>query len=129
MQISLVTWQFVRLMVYLENHPGLGRSNDLPALGDAWRDLWQPIDAELAELSESDFESYADMMMGQNVVIEAVAPAHVAACAQALQAIAKDLGTALERESRNKAADTAHLENLEFERSELMRKTGELNES
>lgn len=113
--LDFTVWQFVRLMVHLEESaPAEAGDDALPPLLEAWQDIWEPLDSELTELGESDFEAYADMMMDQDVIVEDVPPAHVNQAVAGLQAVAG----ILEQEIAQGPAPE-HLESLEYERDSL----------
>ncbi len=116
MKIELTIWQFVRLMVFLEEHPDTGGDGDLPPLLDAWSDAWQEVDKNLEDLSEDDFEAYADMMMDENVTIDDVASSHALSAADTLVKISEMMQAVIEN-----GADEESKESLEFEKSELLR--------
>ncbi len=116
MKIELTIWQFVRLMVFLEEHPDTGGDGGLPPLLEAWSDVWHEVDKKLEDLSENDFEAYADMMMDENVSIDDVASTHALSTADALIKIAEMMQDVIEG-----GADEEDKESLEFEKSELLR--------
>ena len=116
MKIELTIWQFVRLMVFLEEHPDTGEDDDLPPLLEAWSDAWQEVDKKLEELSGDDFEAYADMMMDESVTMDDVASYHALSAASALIKIAEMMQDVIES-----GADEESKESLEFEKSELFR--------
>lgn len=112
MEIRVTVWQFVRLMVHLEE--GAGHSPAETALLDAWRDVWRPLDQELGELAERDFEAYSELMMDQDVIIEDATADQAHAAAKTLGRVMDDMDAAIEA-----GGDPAHLQNLKFERREL----------
>ena len=115
-KLRFTVWQFVRLMVHLEDRQ-IAKPGPRPeetALLDAWAEIWSPLDQDLARLAESDTDAYSDMMMDQDVVIEEATPAQVLAAKAALEAVIKEMDLALKR-----GGDTALLESLAFERREL----------
>lgn len=113
--LDFTVWQFVRLMVHLEeSESAQATDKDLPPLLEAWTDIWQPLDEELIALGESDFEAYADMMMDQDVIIDDVPPGHVDQVVDGLKAVAG----ILEAEIAQGVAPE-HLESLEYERDSL----------
>lgn len=116
MKIELTIWQFVRLMVFIEEHPDTGGGNGLAPLLQEWHDIWQAVDQDLEDLADNDFEAYADMMMDESVVIDDVASNHAIAAADALAEIAKMMQGIIDA-----GTDEENKENLEFEKSELLR--------
>jgi len=116
MKIELTIWQFVRLMVFIEEHPDTGGDDGLAPLLQEWQDIWQAVDQDLEDLADNDFEAYADMMMDESVVIDDVASSHAIAAADALVEITKMMQGMIDS-----GMDEENKENLEFEKSELLR--------
>ena len=106
-EIEITVWQFVRLMVDLEEHAPSGEAYA------AWSEAWNELDRRLEELRQLDHESYADLMMNQEVVIQAD-KARLEQAAKALGRVVKALGKALGKEK-----DTAARDVLLFEQGEL----------
>jgi len=106
-EIEITVWQFVRLMVDLEEH---APSSEAYA---AWSDAWTELDRRLEELRQRDHESYADLMMNQEVVIEAD-KTRLEQAAKALGRVVKALGKSLGKEKEAAARD-----DLLFEQGEL----------
>lgn len=72
-ELRMPVWQFVRLMVQVEEtlKSRKGRKKD-PAvqdLYDAWDDIWLELDHRLAELGRDDPEAFSELMMRQDVVL------------------------------------------------------------
>lgn len=120
MELRFTVWQFVRLMVHLEDaaKPAAAQRR----LYEAWRDVWTPLDRELADLAAGDAEAYSTMMMDQDVVFEDATSDQAAAAAGALEAVMADLDAAIAQEA-DKAegpdGDEAFVQSLKFERREL----------
>ena len=116
MELHFTVWQFVRLMVHGETHP--------EALFEAWADIWQSLDADLARLAESDGDAYSDMMMNQNIIIQDATPSQARAAATALKQVMDELDAAIP-----KAEDASeHQQSLKFERRELRQLTRKFNQ-
>ena len=112
MELRFTVWQFVRLMVHLEER---AEDHALDAdLLSAWADIWTPLDQELAQLAERDFEAYGELMMDQDVVIEDAGHTQIQAAHAALMRVVTEMDAAIER-----GGEPAHLQNLKFERREL----------
>jgi len=111
-EIRFTVWQFVRLMVHLEESTDI--SADQSALKDSWNDQWQPLDQELGELAERDFEAYGELMMDQDVVIEDATAGQALIAGQVIERVQADMDQAIEA-----GGEPAHLQNLKFERREL----------
>jgi len=110
-ELTFDIWQFVRLMVHLEDREEVGEPSAL--LAD-WRDIWEPLDQELAQLHEEDFDAYSDMMMGQFITVEEVEPGLAREAADALAAVIAELDGMIA-----KAKDAEEKDPLTFERGEL----------
>jgi hypothetical protein len=111
-ELRFTVWQFVRLMVHLEETSK--RSRDQEALFTAWSDVWTPLDQDLAHLGASDADAYSDMMMDQDVVIEDATAEQAATAKVVLQAVIETMDTAIKSERDQKLLDS-----LTFERREL----------
>lgn len=112
MELRFTVWQFVRLMVHLEEHPA--QSATAKALYAAWADVWAALDRDLARLAQDDMDAYSEMMLDQDVVIEDATPDQVATAKAALEAVIAEMDRALEAE-----AEKTMLDSLKFERREL----------
>ena len=115
-EVRFSIWQFVRLMVYLEdqNANAEGANTDQLTLFNAWSEVWGRLDRDLTRLAESDMDAYAEMMMDQEVVIEdATAPLIITAKA-AFTAVIQDMDKAIDA-----GGDKHLMDSLTFERREL----------
>ncbi len=72
--LRLPVWQFVRVMVQVEETLAQAPDAAAASLSQAWSDVWRELDAALTRLGEADSQAFADLMMDQEVVLEAVAP-------------------------------------------------------
>lgn len=111
-EIRFTVWQFVRLMVHLEDQAKL--SPDEQALFKAWNDVWKPLDENLAHLAASDVDAYSDMMMDQDVVIENATAEQAATAKAALDAVMGEMDATIAAGGDDDAVDS-----LKFERREL----------
>jgi len=102
-------WQFVRVMVYLEDTGGKN------ALLTRWGDVWSELDKKLADLAENDFEAYSDLMMNQNVVFHEAGNDDVAQVLKALDGVIVQMKGTL----KQKDLDDQQTESLIFEIGEL----------
>lgn len=118
-EVRFTVWQFVRLMVYLEDH---SEGNAEAALLSAWSDVWARLDKDLARLSESDMDAYAEMMMEQEVVIEDATPPLISTAKTALQAVLVDMGNAIEAGGEKNLIDSLMFESREL--AQLIKKIG-----
>jgi hypothetical protein len=125
MVLRFTVWQFVRLMVHLEDHKST-LSKPQVQLYDAWADVWTPLDQDLAQLAANDPDAYSDMMMDQDVVIEDAPSSQAETARTTLEAVIEAMDAEI--------ADTDDLdliESLKFERRELnqlVRKLGRQNQ-
>ena len=128
--LHLDVWQFVRLMVQMEEtlkragfepRSGKGGGGALKSLYDLWEDLWVDLDAQLVDLGRRDPEAFADLMMDQEVVLE-----NPPAGARGL--VADELSKVVDALKRQLARteDPAQVEDLSFERDELIATIHEL---
>lgn len=116
--IRMDVWQFVRLMVQLEETlaaaPAGGKGSALKALYDRWEDTWVDLDARLVDLGKHDMDAFADLMMNQEVVLERIDTAEKVLIAGELNKVVKTIGRQLSRTD-----DPGEVEDLSFERDEL----------
>ena len=68
-EVCLDVWQFVRIMVRLEETAEVRGPRSRDRLYRAWRAPWDEIDRELARLGKSDAGAFADLMMDHGVVL------------------------------------------------------------
>lgn len=67
--LRLTVWQFVRLMVQVDETLAAKPDPAVQAVKDMWDDIWLDIDARLEELGRNDPDGFATMMMDQEVVL------------------------------------------------------------
>ena len=118
-EIRFTVWQFVRLMVHLEDRPKPTAAE--AALLTAWGDIWAPVDQELARLAQSDADGYAEMMMGQDVVIDAPATDLTATAKAALETVMAEMDRVIDV-----GGEDDLISSLKFERRELRQLTRKL---
>lgn len=68
--VDFVTWQFVRLMVRLEQTAGEDAARS--RLLESWQADWAALDRKLEELRQDDFEAFADLMMNHEITFDEV---------------------------------------------------------
>ncbi|MEQ8602892.1 MAG: hypothetical protein RIB45_06205 [Marivibrio sp.] len=113
--LTLDVWQFVRLMVRMEETLQAGDgSSALRQLYERWEDLWVDLDARLVDLGRTDMDAFADLMMEQEVVLEDVPPGAYALVADELEKVTAELKRTLSH-----TEDPAQVEDLSFERDEI----------
>jgi hypothetical protein len=104
--LEFIVWQFVRVMVHLEEHGAKGAGS----LYADWRSTWEKLDKRLESLAASDPDAFARLMMAEKVVIDCRSPAHLRDAIAAAKAVAKQLRAAV-----RSGADPDHSQDLEFE--------------
>lgn len=119
MELRFTVWQFVRLMVHIEETAN--PSKPLKTLQAAWDDVWQPLDGELSELAERDFDAFSELMMDQDVVIEDATVEQAATAQHVITEIMAAMDRTIEEGGRADSShdDSEHIQNLKFERREL----------
>jgi len=123
MQIRFTVWQFVRVMVWLEESQG--KSVALKKAYEAWADTWTPIDQELAKLAADDHDAYSAMMMDQEVVLEGVPKEQGREVLKALEAVTMSMKAEMDAGK----GDEEYLESLRLERRELRGKSTKLKKA
>jgi hypothetical protein len=111
MHLSFAVWQFVRLMVRLEETRGGATARE--ALYKAWRADWTTLDKELERLSETDFAAFAQTMMDQEVVFEEATPEQRDTVVAVLREVANRIQTEASKAKGEKRED------LRFEAEQL----------
>ncbi len=123
-EIRFTVWQFVRLMVHLEDRPKPSAAE--VALLSAWAEVWAALDQDLTRLAEQDPDAYAEMMMDQEVVIEDANAALISTAKSALEAVMDEMDAAIEAAGDKSRGDDTLLDSLKFERRELRQLTRKL---
>lgn len=117
-RVALATWQFVRLMVRLEE--SRRQSGARRSLYDLWREDWETLDGELEQLRRDDFGAFSELMIDKEVIFEKVRPHHVETAAEMLVEVADQLARD-QKKARGKKKD-----DLKFEETELRDVAAEL---
>lgn len=117
-EIRMPVWQFVRLMVQVEESLKAFRGRNKPPalkdLYDAWDDTWLELDQRLGELGKNDPDAFAELMMRQDVVLTNATPRRTKVAAGEIRKVVSSMKTALKNEKDPKAK-----EDLTFEIEEL----------
>lgn len=117
-EIRMPVWQFVRLMVQVEESlkefKGRNKPPLLKDLYDAWDDTWLELDQRLGELGRDDPDAFAELMMRQDVVLTDATPRRVKTAAQEIRKVLKSMKAVLKSEK-----DPQAKEDLTFEIEEL----------
>ena len=111
MRIVFDTWQFVRVMVRLEETRN--RDAACRALWAAWSADWHKLDRELERLRMADFGHFAGAMIDQEVVFDPVDASTARTVARLAREVAGELARA------RKSADPATRKDLDFEQAGL----------
>ena len=92
MRIVFDTWQFVRVMVRLEDTQD--RDAARRALWAAWSADWRRLDRDLEALRSGDFGRFAEAMMDEEVIFDPVDPATARTVARLAREVAGEIGRA-----------------------------------
>lgn len=117
-ELRMPVWQFVRLMVQVEESMKAIRGRRKPpALQDlyyAWDDTWLELDQRLTDLGKNDPDAFAELMMLQDVVLTDVTPRRMKTAAAEIRKALKTMRATLKTEKDRQAK-----EDLSFEIEEL----------
>ena len=111
-ELEFVVWEFVRLMVELEDSNASKQDDGAFA---AWRLPWQEIDDRLTDLGKSDMNGFSDLMMDQTITVPCGAPAHLSKAIEALERVAGKLKAEIAQTRDNDQRE----DELKFELAEL----------
>ncbi len=112
--LRLSVWQFVRLMVQVDETLAARPNPAVEEIKTTWDDIWLDIDARLEELGRKDPDGFATMMMDQEVVLTGMTPALQTAIAGELAQVVRTMQTA-----RRSTKDQQAKDDLTFEIQEL----------
>ena len=112
-QLELDVWQFVRIMVALEDAAASKRHAS--AAYKAWREIWRELDERLSVLGKKDAASFAELMMEQQVVLPVPQPAVLRDTVETVEAVTRQMTKAIDQGD----GDARHIADLRFERKEL----------
>lgn len=104
--ITMPVWQFVRLMVRIEETQEKYGDANLRALYAEWEEFWADLDARLIDAGNRSREEFANMMMQQEVVMHRMEDIQIALIRRELTALIKQLQkqaseTKLKEDTRN----------------------------
>jgi len=108
-------WEFVRVMVRLENVPARRSKTPGRTFYLAHREAWTKLDRRLDRLAESDAQAFSNLMMKQYVTATFETPEQVREATGAVDGVTAEMN----REIAKGDEDTAFLVNLENEIKEL----------
>ena len=113
-EVSLDVWQFVRVMVRLEETAEVRGTGSRDRLYRAWRASWDKMDRELTRLGESDADAFAELMMDHDVVLPLPRDQR-GQLNRTIDEVIAELSRTIAVEER----DTERQRHLRFERTEL----------
>lgn len=117
-ELRMPVWQFVRLMVQVEDSLKAVRGRKKPPLlqdlYNAWDDTWLELDQRLAELGKNDPDAFAELMMRQDVVLTDATPRRKKTAVAEIKKVLTNMRAALKT-----ATDAQAKEDLTFEIEEL----------
>ena len=108
-ELSLAVWQFVRVMVELEN------TGKRSLLYKSWETAWKEVDIQLCRLSKEDHKAYSDLMMNQEVLLKVEKPKYLGELRSKLIQVIKKIDGELKIIKKN----DPRRDDLMFERREL----------
>lgn len=111
-EIEFTVWEFVRVMVELEEQIADGRKS---ALYDHWQNAWAELDGRLTKLGKKNADAFADLMMNQTVSLELPRAKDKTELLKVIDVVVRKLSKSL----KAKEGDKAHRESLRFEVAEL----------
>jgi len=110
--VEFTVWEFVRIMVDLEERVSNGRESPLY---DRWQDAWTELDERLTKLGKKNADAFSDLMMHQTVSLDLVRAKHKTELLKTIEAVVRKLTAA----HKAKEGDKSHRESLRFEIGEL----------
>lgn len=122
MQVKFTVWQFVRVMVWLEDAT---KDKAAQEAYKAWSNTWNDVDQELAKLAEENHDAYSEMMMDREVIFEEVSKEHAEQVLKALEAVTLSMKNELDGGN----TDEDYLESIRLERRELRGKSTKLKKA
>ena len=119
--LHFAVWQFVRIMVYLEERLKRKKKfkqasayKQMQDLYLAWEDVWVDLDAKLLDFGRHDKAQFAWLMMEQEVVISDCSPSIRDLVCQLIEGVVAEINQKL-----TKTDDSGQTEDLSFERDAL----------
>lgn len=99
--ITMPVWQFVRLMVKMEETAEKYNDVALRKLYADWEEFWADLDAKLLDMGNRSREEFAHMMMYQEVVMHRLDDDNIRLITREFTALIKELKRKAQ-ETRNK---------------------------
>ena len=113
--VTFTVWQFVRIMVRIEETSRSRGNRPRDKLFTGWCDAWREVDQELTRLSNDDPDGFADLMMEHEVVLACPSKIQLSQVVQVIEEVASQLSKSIAA----KAGGPEQLRHLKFERTEL----------
>ncbi len=114
-ELRLVVWQFVRIMVQLENVSRVRGDKRGPSIYREWRTAWVEVDRTLDRLGKTDADAFSDLMMNQEVVLRC----HDRTQINEVTRTAENVVAQLDELLRDARGDGQREEDLKYERREM----------
>lgn len=113
--VTFTVWQFVRVMVRLEETSRSRGNRPRDQLYAGWRDAWREVDQELTRLGKDDPDGFADLMMEHEVVLACPSKIQLNQVVQVIEEVASQLSKSIAA----KVGGPEQLRHLKHERTEL----------
>ncbi len=114
-EVRFTVWQFVRLMVQMEESIKSDKIGDIKKLYHGWEDIWVDLDAKLLDLGRKNPDEFADLMMNQEVCCDDVNLTEAQIIITEFKKISQDI-----KEKLTKTDVDQEVEDLTFELDELI---------
>ncbi|MEK9706667.1 MAG: hypothetical protein VW618_02480 [Alphaproteobacteria bacterium] len=114
-ELRLLVWQFVRIMVQLENVSRVRGDKRGPSIYREWRTAWVEVDRTLDRLGKTDADAFSDLMMNQEVVLRC----HDRTQINEVTRTAENVVAQLDELLRDARGDGQREEDLKYERREM----------
>ena len=114
-RFTFTVWQFVRIMVRLEESARLRGQRPRDQLYQRWQASWREIDEELTQFGKSDPDGFATLMMDHDVVVSCQATSQLNQVVRVIEEVIQQLSKSI----TTKDGNAEQLRHLRFERGEL----------
>ena len=112
--LSMPVWQFVRLMVQIEQTLAQFSDTNLREVYNEWEDFWVALDAKLLDAGKRSREEFANLMMDQDVVMHGLTLAQCGLLRREIRRVIVQV-----RRQANLERSKEEKRNLNFEAREL----------
>lgn len=113
--VTFTVWQFVRVMVRLEETSRSRGNRPRDQLFAGWRDAWREVDQQLTRLGKEDPDGFADLMMEHEVVLSCPSKIQLNQVVQVIEEVAAQLSKSIAA----REGGPEQLRHLKVERTEL----------